>query len=167
MKKLIILMFALTFTLAETSDRPSKSETMKEYDIRDYSWMKTARGCNFIYFPYSSDDTKKFMPASEVKSYFKLKMRNFAKDFTFDKRINGKLPNIACGVTTEIYQYNEKLEIFTGILEFAIHSQSGKNFRITHSIAGSDNQIKKQIKNSIDSIVENFATDYYYMKDLK
>lgn len=168
MKYFILLIFTFTLVFAEQYDRPLRfneiAKTIKS-DIRYYSWMKTEKGCKLLYLP--RDDSNKFITAKELKNYFKLKMRNFVRDFSIDKKINNHYPHLICSFQTEIYQYNDKLEIYTGLLEFEIISHSGKNFRITYPIAGADIQIREQIKDVIDSIVENFATDYYYMQDLK
>lgn len=47
------------------------------------------------------------------------------------------------------------------------YKKCGQDYYIVYSIAGSDTQIKQFVKEILDSMIEAYAEDYYYMKDLK
>jgi hypothetical protein len=136
-----------------------------------YGWMIKS---NISYL--SSIDinkiTSKFITEDEIRRYCKLKMRNFIKDYKFvDTKPKHHNYNFS-GFNISLYKYNDKMEIYYGLFYFNMipypsFKKCGKSYVYTDSIAGSDNQIRNTIKEQIDIVIELFAEDYYYMKDLK
>jgi len=121
---------------------------------------------------YTDSITKQFMSNNEISTYFKLRLRNFVSDVKIVKDPKSKSSSHNyIGITIQLQKYNDKLGIYFGLIEFiifpSIDSKSFENYRITYSIAGSDGQIKSEIKSDIDSMVEKFASDYFFIKDMK
>lgn len=182
-KKLLILPFLIlstvTFILlfgsfgnanAYTNSRPNKDKTFPQLDMDDYGWMINTNLNYHFLIDVSTDVDLMFMTIEELDRYFKLKLRGFIKDFKFIEKEapNGKTNFVE--LILDLNKYNDKSTIHYGLLELSVircfDCVRGTNYRITYPIAGSETQIKNQVKQIIDDIVEKFAEDYYYMQDL-
>jgi hypothetical protein len=143
---------------------------------KEYGWMiKTNKSYLSIYV---CGTTSKFITENEVRRYIKLKMRSFIKDYKFidiiPKGSDYSKDHTFTHCTTILLKYNDNLPIYYGLLTFSIVPVKNKNYQKYGSeysfatpIAGSNDQIKNRLKEKIDKFIEEFAEDYYYMKDLK
>jgi hypothetical protein len=153
---IVLLLLLLISSCTALSDRPNSS------NISSYKWMKSLNPNLDIFI---TDDVKKFISKEKIERYVKLKIRNNVKDI---KIVNINQRNAWLYFNIELFKYNEKMEIYTGMIECRLHSiQGDKIFTITQSLAGSDTQIVHTIKSHIDDIIEKLATDYYFVQDTK
>jgi len=139
---------------------------------KEYGWMiKTNKSYLTIYI---GKPTSNFITEDEIRRYIKLKMRNFIKDYKFiDVEPKDRDHNYT-HCSTILLKYNDILPIYYGLLNFSMIPFRGKNYKkygeeysFITPIAGSSDQIKNRLKEKIDRFIEEFAEDYYYMKDLK
>ena len=164
----ILLLVIATNLFSATYNAPSQ-----EYHgiaEREYKWM--LRNNDIKVNIAVSDDAKTFFTEDSLLRYFKLKLRGFLNK----KNIQTEFPKNQMdyqylGLKLELYKYNNKLNIYFGFIEMSLLSsiyEKGcpRMYQIIIPIAGSENQIIGFVKQDIDSIVEKFAEDYFYIEDL-
>lgn len=168
----IFLFLALIFVSASSNaavvERPSQKYSKSAFN--SYSWMVDYK--KTLINVTVSDDAKKFMNEESLKRYFKLKMRNFVKDIELIEDIKGLDYNYLY-LKLELYKYNDDTGIHYGLVSLKLDSSVDFNgtderiYELTTSIAGSESQLVSFIKQEIDSFVEVYAEDYYYLDDLR
>lgn len=176
MKKYLLFFLSMTLFINITyagvikAPRSRYNQTYKAMDMAIYGWVN--------YYPEYSLDTSvnkeglRFIGEYELERYVKLKIRSFLKDIKFvdseDNNYSRTRNNLILDL--DIYKYNDSLEIYYGLFEMEITPCDdyliGRNYRITVSIAGGKDQIKEKVRDSVNEMIEFFAEDYYYMKDL-
>ena len=167
MKYFIILAFLfMSSNLSAITVKPS-NRAHKLFDAKDYSWMLAKEKSRL--FIAVTDSVEGFLSEEQIEKYFKLKMRNFVRDVKFSSDDSGH--GLFFSLTVELYKYNKKLSIYYGEVAFKVewlnpHFENAQPYIITTPLAGSERQIAAEIKKEIDSIVELYASDYYYMEDL-
>jgi hypothetical protein len=168
--KVVLLIISLTisvFSKAAVVEKPS--QTYPEQAVRNYGWMFDNK--ESLLSISMNDTAKKFITEESLNRYFKLKMRNFAKELKFldEKEVSGLNYNYSY-IKLEIFKYNDKTKIYYGLISLKMDSSvlwGGKPrvYELTKAIAGSEPQILSFIKEDIDLLVEALAEDYYYISD--
>jgi len=168
--KVVLLIISLTipmFSQAAVVERPSQS--YPEQAVINYGWMFDI---NKSLLSISMNDVaKKFITEESLNRYFKLKMRNFAKELKFlDEKEVGDLNYNYSYIKLEIFKYNDKTKIYFGLISLKMDSSvfwEGKPraYELTVAIAGSEPQMLNFIKKDIDFLVESLAEDYYRIVD--
>jgi len=169
MNKILVAFFILYATNinAAVMERPSKKYPDQAY--KSYAWMAAYKKAELTIS--INDDAKNFINEDSLRRYLKLKMRNFLKEIELVENPKGLDYNYLY-IQLELYKYNEKTGIHYGLISLKLDSAvdfSGNDERIyelTTSIAGSETQIVDFIKKEIDSMVEVYAEDYYFIDEL-
>ncbi|KAA3598380.1 MAG: hypothetical protein DWQ06_11710 [Calditrichaeota bacterium] len=179
MKKFLFI-FLLSFgnfVYAGIVERPTFGEHVENgesLDLLFYSWIHTSKDVAII--GVTNKIASEFMSEEDITRYFKLKMRNFLKDYKFHKKTSQNENSIQIqsiiSIELNLWEYSSKLEIIYGLLSFKMRSTQIEPcnkpiYEITVPITGSKGQIKSFVKDSLGSFVEWLAEDYYYIEDLK
>ena len=170
--KVVLLIISLTvplFSQAAVVEKPSQA--YPEQAVRNYGWMFDIK--ESLLSISMNDTAKKFITEESLNRYFKLKMRNFAKELKFldEKEVSGLNYNYSY-IKLEILKYNDKTKIYYGLISLKMDSSvlwEGKPrvYELTKAIAGSEPQMLNFIKEDIDLFVEALAEDYYRIADEK
>ena len=169
------ILFLIFFTTANAHaaifQNPWREGNFSYRDLEQFSWLQAFKKGNL--WIGLNDTAKQFITGEAAENYFKLKMRNFIKDYNVQTKFSTDNDMNFISLYIELYRYNDKTKIYYGLMSFRIHPSLGqktkdiKTYEITIPLAGSENQINSLIKEEIDFFVETFATDYYYIEDLK
>jgi len=150
---------------------------MAARDFRDYGWIN-AYAKTWV-FTIVNETASKFMSEESMLRYLKLKMRNFVKEIRLSDSWEslglkaGEHDHNMLSLRLDLFQYNDNLSIYYGLLlwnstvSIEQPEEKPKDFLLALPIAGSESQLTNQIKRHIDTMVEQFAEDYYYIEDLK
>jgi hypothetical protein len=173
MKKNMFLLIILCFFVSNISFAMSGTNIYKEPKYRGvmksrFGWMKTCK--KYALGALSQGGAASIFDNSELERYIKLKLRGLLNGVTV---INTIPPGASLAlVNMGLYRYNKKLGIYFGHIYLRIFSCSNvpnkhEPYGLVISIAGSKDDIVRNIKNRIDNIIEQYAEDYYYMQDLE
>ena len=151
-------------------ERPSKNQDYSSITAIKYSWINDYKETTFDI--YLNSTASNFITKDEVERYFKLKLRNFIKDYEIIENRSTDFDFNYFNIEIELYKYNDKMNIYYGLFKFSgypsiNYKEQSMPYIITIALAGSKDQIKDFIKSDIDSVVEVFAEDYYYIEDIK
>ena len=165
---LILLLIVSSPVLSAIAERPSKTYTKQA--INNYEWM--IKNNKSLLIVRINDHAKRYTSASEISRYTKLKMRNFVNDLKIiDKSEDYNHSYLYIDI--EIHKYNDTTKINYGLISFRMYSAVSWNtgepltYMFTMPIAGSDEQINSSIKKDIDTMIEIFAEDYYFLSDIQ
>ena len=160
----VLLSFSLNAAELEVPSKKYPDQAIENFGwLHDYNELKPSI--------YVSDTAKKFITKETLTRYVKLKLRNFVSNLKVNENIvdSGFKYNYL-SVSLELDKYNDKQKIYTGLLSFRVEASINRTnrvklYKLTKSIAGSENQMLGFIKEDIDQMVEFFAEDYYYISD--
>lgn len=162
----IALLFSLTLNAAEV-ERPSKEHPTLA--LKEYNWLLDYDQASL--FIYVNKAGEKFISQDGLTRYLKLKMRNLVNAIKPNEKIVDNNFNYNfLTVSLELYRYNKKQNIYTGLISLKMEANVHRTdrvglYKLTKSISGSDKQILGFIKEDIDLLVEILAEDYYYISD--
>ncbi len=166
MKKFLIVLLLVFFSFeasAAVMEHPYRMTD--EVDILRYSRLTKQKKMQF--FVFYDEQAGQFMSEDELFRYFKLKMRNFVREITVVGKDEKKYQSWG-SLNLNLYRYNDKRKIYYGLLSFRINPflLDGDRYELTVAIAGHEEQIVDEIKRTVDQMVETYADDHYYMRDL-
>jgi len=167
-----------TSSHAVTLFRPSN-------DDNGYSYYKWLDNSSDFYLDVSIDnDAKDIISADSLKKLFTLQMRNFVKDMKLVE-FSDKDPDIVTYFNKWLYlnldlrKYNDHNTIYYGSLVLYIkpniYTQWGDNkeilqhdiYMISTPIANSKLEMNKEIQSMLNAIVQELASDYYWLEQYK
>ena len=163
---IFIILLPLTLTAAQL-ERPSKKYPDQAVD--NYGWLLDYK-LTFL-STYINDTGKKFISNDSLKRYVKLKLRNFVSGLKLKEEVGDSNFNYNyLNVELKLSKYNDKQKIYYGLISFkmahSVYRKDGSDiYKLTKAIAGSEAQILSFIKGDIDSMIELFAEDYYFVSD--
>ena len=110
---------------------------------RNYSWFVQSNRAQLAID--ARGDTEKFMDEESIRRYVKLRMRNFLKDYELVESQKGYKHDFM-NVLVELYKYNDKVEIYTGMFAVKVESalsQGGvtEPFIMSIGLSGADTQV--------------------------
>ena len=119
-----------------------------------------------------NNKAEKFISKDAAARYLKLKLRSFIGDYKIIDVKESKIDNNYISLEISLHKYNDKIDIYYGRVSLTVnsavsYSQNDRVYKLTMSIAGSENQILRFIKDDIDLMVEALAEDYYSLSDLQ
>jgi hypothetical protein len=169
MNRLFFFLVLFIYTVgvsATVVDRPNPKYPDSAY--KNHAWLADYQKSKV--FITLNENAKKFISEDSLLRYFRLKMRNFVGDFQIVDTEETGIGYNYLSIKVELFKYNHEMKIYYGLMslvaEGSIFADSRRTYFLVNSIAGSDNQIKGFIKEEIDSMVEVYAEDYYFVKDL-
>lgn len=161
---LILVLFSTNLYAQDIMITPTHDKALSGFNVLQYGWMHQYK--NYFLLTISNKTATDFINSEELERYFNLRLRNLISGINIIKQIDLNTRKNVFMLNLYLYKYNDNLSIYYGLIEFQARGDSGVMYRITNSIAGSETQIARFVKDNIDNIVEKFAEDYYYIKDL-
>ena len=171
MNVLIALVLMMSSIVVEAGDYSRPSRAYESVDLLEYRWIYENSECRM--HANTNSIAESIISKITLEKYLKLKMRNFVKDISLNSTKVATLNSNYLDLKLELYEYNDQLDIYYGLITFQLLASVNSSeapivdiYKLTLPIAGSDEQIVKFIKEKIDSPVELFAEDYYYIEDI-
>lgn len=169
MKILLIVLLTLSTNLFSwVTSTPDIKNNNHTQNSKNYLWLNRNKDIDLTVL--MGGDSKAFFTQNDLSRYLKLKMRGLISKLNIEKKIKIK-DHSKMLLEVELYEYNDNLGVYYGLISYGLNPSiytklKPKDYKITIAIAGNERQIVNLVKANIDSIIEKFAEDYFYIEDL-
>lgn len=165
-----------SYAQAVTLMRP----TTNSYGYDGYKWLDNSS--NFYLETTIENDAKDIITSEALEQLFTLQMKNFVRDIKLvtykesDAQIV-QLMNKWMFLDLDLRKYNEHNSIYFGSLTIRInpdvYTEIGENpdkknprtYLISTPIANSKSEMRTEIQNLLNKIVQELASDYYWIAE--